>query len=870
MKIDGATPHGFLAGGGKIAELIAAFDWSQTSLGPIDSWPPILRTSISIALRSPVPIVMLWGADGVMIYNDAYSGFAGRRHPQLLGSKVLEGWPEVADFNDHVMKVVLAGGTLQFADQELTLYRNGVAERVWMNLDYSPIVDDTGTPVAVIAIVVETTGKVTAEAWLASERERLRQMFEQAPGFIAMLDGPQHVFELTNAAYMKLVGHRNIIGKPIREALPDIAGQGFYELLDQVYASGEPFIGRGLKAFIQQVPGAEPEERFVDLIYQPVRDPTGKVTGIFVQGDDVTEAVMTQEAVRASGELFRQFAEAMPNHFWTARPDGYLDWFNSRVYQYSGAEVGSLDGEKWAVIVHPDDVGAAAERWIESVRTGNPYEAEFRLRREDGVYRWHIARAVALPDAAGRIGRWIGTNTDIDDQQRVARALADSDARLRLAMDAAQLAVWDYDLVNGVIAPSPTLNRLYGFPDDAAPTPADFRTRYAPGEAERLAEISAAARAKGDTEIEVEARHIWPDGTEKWLLIRAQLVDEGRRAVGVVIDTTRRNQTERKLIESERRFRLSQQAAGIASLELDIPSGIVVGSEHFWEIWGLGHRESVTIAELESIVLPEFSTVRSTPDTRRDGTARPNVEYRIRRPDNGEIRWLSRHIEFIHDGQGKPIKMFGIMQDITERKEAAARQDLLTHELEHRIKNILAMVSAIASQTLRNTDLETAAANFGERLRAVSTAHDIMTRTRWTTAGMEEVLRSALAPFATDRMTISGEPVSLGPKMALTLALAVNELGTNAVKYGALSNDSGRVDIAWTLRPSAKGEGRELVWSWVERGGPPVSPPSRRGFGRFLIERVLAADFDGTVKLEYAFEGLECTLVAPAPEDRAS
>lgn len=210
------------------------------------------------------------------------------------------------------------------------------------------------------------------------------------------------------------------------------------------------------------------------------------------------------------------------------------------------------------------------------------------------------------------------------------------------------------------------------------------------------------------------------------------------------------------------------------------------------------------------------------------------------------------------------------MQDITERKEAAARQDLLTHELEHRIKNILAMVSAIASQTLRNTDLETAAANFGERLRAVSTAHDIMTRTRWTTAGMEEVLRSALAPFATDRMTISGEPVSLGPKMALTLALAVNELGTNAVKYGALSNDTGRVDIAWTLRPSAKGEGRELVWSWVERGGPPVSLPSRRGFGRFLIERVLAADFDGTVKLEYAFDGLECTLVAPAPEERAS
>jgi len=746
MKIDGGPRHGFLAGGGKIAELIAAFDWAQTSLGPIDAWSPILKTSISIALRSPVPIVMLWGADGIMIYNDAYSQFAGKRHPRLLGSKVLEGWPEVAEFNAHVMQVVLAGDTLQFSDQELTLYRNGGAERVWMNLDYSPIVDDSGTPVAVIAIVVETTGKVTAESWLASERERLRQMFEQAPGFMAMLDGPQHVFELTNAAYMQLVGHRNVIGKPVREALPDIAGQGFYELLDQVYASGEPFIGRGIKAQLQRTPGADSEERFVDLIYQPVRDPDGKVTGIFVQGDDVTEALLAQESVRASGEMFRQFAEAMPNHFWTGRPDGYLDWFNSRVYQYSGAEPGSLDGEQWAAIVHPEDVAAAAERWMESVGTGNPYEAEFRLRRHDGVYRWHIARAVALPDASGRIGRWIGTNTDIDDQQRIARQLA----------------------------------------------------------------------------------------------------------------------------ESERRFRLSQQAAGIASLELDIETGLVIGSDHFWEIWGLGHRESVSIAELESIVLPEFSTVRSTPETRVKGTAQPNVEYRIRRPDNGQIRWLSRHIEFIHDAQGKPIKMFGVMQDITDRKEAEARQNLLTHELEHRIKNILAMVSAVAAQTLRNTDLATAATNFTERLRAISTAHDIMTRTRWTTAAMEEVLRDSVTPFPADRIVIEGCPVSLGPKMALTLALAVNELGTNSTKYGALSVDTGRVEIRWSLRPGAEGKRRELVWTWTERGGPPVSPPSRRGFGRFLIERVLAADFDGTVKLEYASEGLECTLVAPAPEERAS
>src|SRR6201989_2083400 len=128
-----------------MARMIAARDWSD-SLGPIDSWPQSLKTTVGLLLHSPVPIVLLWGEDGIMIYNDAYSGFAGGRHPQLLGSKVREGWPEVADFNDNVMRVVLAGETLHYRDHQLTLHRHGKPERVWMDLDYSPVLDDAGRP----------------------------------------------------------------------------------------------------------------------------------------------------------------------------------------------------------------------------------------------------------------------------------------------------------------------------------------------------------------------------------------------------------------------------------------------------------------------------------------------------------------------------------------------------------------------------------------------------------------------------------------------------------------------------------------------------------------------------------------------------
>ncbi|MDB5459368.1 MAG: putative sensor hybrid histidine kinase, partial [Caulobacteraceae bacterium] len=151
----------FLAGGGETARLIADFDWSG-SLGPVAGWPESLKATVGLLVHSPVPMVLLWGEDGVMLYNDAYSIFAGDRHPRLLGSKVREGWPEVADFNDNVMKVGLAGGTLAYQDQELTLHRFGKPEQVWMNLDYSPVFDEAGRPGGVIGIVVETTRRVIA------------------------------------------------------------------------------------------------------------------------------------------------------------------------------------------------------------------------------------------------------------------------------------------------------------------------------------------------------------------------------------------------------------------------------------------------------------------------------------------------------------------------------------------------------------------------------------------------------------------------------------------------------------------------------------------------------------------------------------
>ncbi len=235
----------FLSGGGELGKLIRAFDWSKTSLGPISQWPQSMKTALRNWLRSPVPIVFLWGPDGIMIYNDAYSAFAEGRHPHLLGSKVREGWPEVADFNDNVLKVCLSGGTLSYRDFELTLYRKGLPERVWLNLDYSPVLDESGRPAGVLAVVMETTGRVLAERALAKAEEHLNIALRTA-GTVGTFDWDiQNDTLHTDAHYAAMFSTDPVTGKKGVPMTKHLAGihpddrEGVVEAIGHAIATGE-------------------------------------------------------------------------------------------------------------------------------------------------------------------------------------------------------------------------------------------------------------------------------------------------------------------------------------------------------------------------------------------------------------------------------------------------------------------------------------------------------------------------------------------------------------------------------------------------------------------------------------------------------
>jgi PAS domain S-box-containing protein len=257
---------------------------------------------------------------------------------------------------------------------------------------------------------------------LATESERLRGLFEQAPGFMCVLRGPDHVFELANGAYLKLVGQRALIGKSVREAFPDVEGQGFFEMLDRVFATGEPIQGKSRPIRLQR--NRQEELRYLDFIYQPIVDVQGVVTGIFIEGYDVTDRIVGEAELAEREAEFRALADNMSQLAWMTDAKGLVYWFNKRWLDYTGRSLAEMTGSGWRAAVHPEYADAVFAKIEISFMSGEPWEDTFPVRSKDGEYRWFLSRALPIRGDDGNIIRWFGTNTDITerlkaDEQRI-------------------------------------------------------------------------------------------------------------------------------------------------------------------------------------------------------------------------------------------------------------------------------------------------------------------------------------------------------------------------------------------------------------------------------------------------------------------
>ena len=244
------------------------------------------------------------------------------------------------------------------------------------------------------------------------------------------------------------------------------------------------------------------------------------------------------------------------------------------------------------------------------------------------------------------------------------------------------------------------------------------------------------------------------------------------------------------------------------------------------------------------------------------------AEILYRRKDGGEF-WTAVFVSPVRDERGAIVQYFASFVDLTEHKEDEVRSKMLIDELNHRVKNTLSTVQSIVWQTLRTpSDPEVMRASIESRLFALSRSHDLLTREKWESAGLLDIVRDALEPFGVsggraDRIAITGENIRFQPKSALALGIAFNELATNAVKYGALSNAAGPILIEWTMEITPAG--RRLFLNWKEKDGPPVAPAAHKGFGSRVLERGLAHELEGIVHLDYRPGGLFCLMDIPLP-----
>jgi PAS domain S-box-containing protein len=431
LDINRSTSADFLADGGEMGALTRAFDWSANPIGSPHLWPQSLRTALRILLNSNHPMFIWWGPELIQFYNDAYRQTMGpERHPSALGQRGRECWAEIWDIIGPQIEQVMSGGGATWHENQLVpVTRHGALEQVYWTYGYSPI--DDGHDIGGVLVICRDVTKEHRATIALRERE-------------AELARVQQIGRIGGLEVDLTTGFRNrrspeylvIHGLP-----PDAANESHDDWVRRIHPEDRGATDRKFRDAVRDkvrdytvqyriIRPSDGEVRWISVKSVIERDADGKAVRLVGAHTDVTEQVTAERALRQSEEEFRTLADALPHHVWTARPDGSLNWFNPRVYEYAGAAIAKLGGEQWGEIVHPDDRPGVAAAWRHAIGSGEAYETEFRLRRTDGSFRWFLARAVPARDEAGRITRWIGTNTDVHDQKMIAGELAQLNATL--------------------------------------------------------------------------------------------------------------------------------------------------------------------------------------------------------------------------------------------------------------------------------------------------------------------------------------------------------------------------------------------------------------------------------------------------------
>ena len=427
-----------------MGELIRTHDWSGSQVGPPETWPQPLRTALRLLLNTGHPMYVWWGPQLLCFYNDAYRRSIGpERHPSSLGQPARVVWAEIWDTIGPQIDQVMHGGEPTWQENVLIpITRNGRRDDAYWTYSFGPIDDDAAPDGigGVLVVCTETTEQAHARQQAVQDVERLASLFQQAPGFMALLRGPDHVFELANPAYMELVGRRDLVGQPVRAVFQDVEGQGFFELLDSVFASGKAYSTFGAPISFATSDGATRRRR-IDFVYQPILDGEGRVSGIFVQGSDVTDREEAETAHRESEARLRELAAINQSEaqfrllvngvidyaIYMLDPHGLVTTWNPGAQRIKGYSPEEIVGQHFSKFYTESDRAAGApQRGLDAARRDGRFETEgWRVRKDGTQIAVHVI-IDAIRDERGAVIGFAKITRDITERQAAQKALEEA------------------------------------------------------------------------------------------------------------------------------------------------------------------------------------------------------------------------------------------------------------------------------------------------------------------------------------------------------------------------------------------------------------------------------------------------------------
>jgi PAS domain S-box-containing protein len=656
-----------------------------------------------------------------------------------------------------------------------------------------------------------------------------------------------------------------LIGKSHYEIFPDIP-QRWRDVHARVLAGEE--LSQDEDQFARQ----DGSIHWVSWSMAPWRRADGSIGGALLFSEHRTEQVEARRALADSEARFRATFENAAVGVAIVGPDGSILRANRSFARMLGYSAEELKTRTFQDLTHPDDLANNLSVLNKTlVGEADSYCIEKRYVRKDGGIIWASLTVGCVRKTDGVVAYFVSVVQDITDRRHAEARLAERNTQLDLAGKVGRIGGFIFDEGAKTLQLSPGCATIYGLPEGTIEISfEDWRTRVHPDDFPLLDALARDALTSGEKEFVLEFR-IFRHDQVRWIESRILIShnEAGRpiRRLGVQIDVTERKQAEQALAERNIQLALAGKAGLVGSCAYDAETEMMQISDGYAAIHGFP-EDTAEIAHSEFLARVHRDDIgrveQARSDAFRERRREYNVEYRIIRP-GGDVRWVEVRCFISFSGEGHPRRVVGISIDITERKGVEEHQRTLLAELDHRVKNALATVSAVVSHTRQGSrSVADFVAALDGRIRSMATTHELLSSRRWHGVSLTDLVRRELAPYTTRTNTgIGGPEVTLSARAGQAVSTVLHELATNAAKHGAFSVPDGRVFVRWHSEPNGRADARIGI-EWQETGGPAVWAPDTSGYGMEVIRDLIPYELGGTVDLAFARDGLRCRLEIPA------